>query len=127
MKLFTKSISALFAVVVFLAATGVPQVIHLCTTVCDQVMTCCDEPIEAESGDDCCSDIVAIHKIEVLRGAEASGLSVHPHLKQVSPLFILQHSDLPEQHIGKEIGASGNNNVEQYADASGPGIIPLRL
>ncbi|MCO6465805.1 MAG: hypothetical protein J5I53_04235 [Bradyrhizobiaceae bacterium] len=68
MNLLRNLFISLLGLVVVASATGIPHVVHLCTTVCESTASCCEE--EEAADEDCCTDVIAIHQLQILRVAE---------------------------------------------------------
>lgn len=127
MQILTKYFSLLVALIVFAAATGVPQVIHLCTTVCEQAVECCDAQSDQGENGDCCSDLIAIHKIDVLRGAEVSVPSTTHHTLLFSHSALFFVADLIWQSSTECAFALGSYNQCLFNDhPPKPETTPLR-
>ena len=118
MQVLTKYFALLVALIVFAAATGVPQVIHLCTSVCEQAVACCDAQSDQGEDNDCCSDLIAIHKIDVLRGVEASVPSAANHSLLFSHTALFFVADLVWQSFRE--CAFALNSYHQYLFSDHP-------
>lgn len=118
---------SLLAFIVVAGATGVPHVVHLCTTQCVEATTCCDEAETADDG--CCSDLITIHQIEVTRGIEVSV----PSLSKAMSLVQSMVCDLAVLDVYGDLQSSSTFSLAPYLanlfsySPPKPEVSPLRL
>lgn len=124
-----RTIFSVFALIVLFAATGVPQVIHLCTTSCVQTESCCDEANDSgKETDDCCTDLIAIHQIEVVRGVEAAVPNIHvPHIAHCPTLAMLTADNVGQIPYKAGIALAPYLLALFTDHPPKPEVLPLRL